>query len=91
MSARRILVVGAGTIGTAILHSIAGRKELSAAALVRPASLKDSARKAKLDRLTALGVALIEGDVTDEPDVLAGKLRGFHTVVCAAERRAHSR
>ena len=79
MSSRRILVVGVGTVGTNVLQAIAARKELSAAALVRPASLKDADKKAKLDKL---GVTLIEGDVTDEPAVLADKLRGFDAVVC---------
>ena len=80
---KRILVVGTGTLGSHILLAIAARRELSASALVRPASLSDPAKQKQLDRLRSAGVTVVSGDSTDEPSVLADKLRGFDTVVCA--------
>ena len=83
---KRVLVVGTGTVGTAVLHAVAARSELSAAALVRPSSLADPAKQPQLDRLRSAGVLLVSGEYTDEPSVLADKLRGFDSVVCTLSR-----
>ena len=80
---RRVLVVGTGHVGSAVLLAVAARKELSAAALVRPASLSDPTKQAQLDKLRHAGVELLPGDWSDEPSVLARQLHGVDSVVCA--------
>ena len=85
-SVKRVLVVGTGTVGSAVLHAVAARPELSASALVRPSSLADPTRQPQLDRLRSAGVSLVSGEYTDEPAVLADKLRGFDSVVCTLSR-----
>ena len=80
---RRVLVVGTGLVGSAVSLAVAARKELSAAVLVRPASLTEPAKRGQLDKLRDAGVELLAGDWSDASSALADKLRGFDSVVCA--------
>ena len=86
MAPLRTLVVGTGTVGGSILRAIASpdfRGRLSGAALIRPSSLLDAAKAAKIRSLELLGVEVVSGDCDDPTAELAERLRGFHTVISA--------
>ncbi|MGW2187246.1 NmrA family NAD(P)-binding protein [Streptomyces sp. NPDC001719] len=79
----KILVAGAtgllgGQIAASLLDRSAGVK-----ALVRPGISAE--KKAALSALEARGLTLVEGDITDGVDKLAGALAGVETLVSAVQ------
>lgn len=86
MSRLRVLVVGTGNVGGSVLRSLSSstfKDRVAASVLVRPASLQDSTKSAKLEQFRSAGVQILSGDSTDSVDSLTALLQGFHTVISA--------
>ena len=88
MSAQRInvLVTGYGNIGTHILRALTTSEfssRISTFVLIRPASLADPSKKAAIDTVRSLGVAIVEGDLKAGVPALTALLKAanIHTVV----------
>ena len=69
---RRILVLGAGELGMAVLRPLAGRAAEAGAhvsVLLRPATIESTepGRRAAVDELRGLGVELVAGDIASAP------------------------
>ena len=84
-----VLVIGYGTLGGHVLTALTSppfSTQMRTYLLVKPASMADSAKRAKLDSFVAQGVTLVEGDAADGPQALAPLLtaHSIHTVVNVA-------
>ncbi|WP_144163199.1 aromatic alcohol reductase [Paraburkholderia sp. BCC1885] len=83
----RILVLGAGELGMAMLRNLVRRAapaSRSVAALLRPSTIDstDPTKQKDVAELHALGVELVPGDLADQSaDALAAIFRRFDTVI----------
>ena len=86
-SGRSILVLGAGELGKAVLRPLSRRASQAGAqvsVLLRPSAIKTSApsKRAQLDELRTLGVALVPGDIASaSADTLAEIFTRYDDVV----------
>ncbi|MFM0042914.1 aromatic alcohol reductase [Paraburkholderia sediminicola] len=83
-----ILVLGAGELGMAVLHSLArhtaSRPGVSVAALLRSSTIasSDSLKQKDVAELRALNIELVPGDLADQSEAsLAAVFRRFDTVI----------
>ncbi|HEX7912535.1 MAG TPA: aromatic alcohol reductase [Paraburkholderia sp.] len=83
----RILVLGAGELGMAVLRNLVRRTApaaLSVAVLLRPSTINstDPAKQNDVAELRSLGVELVQGDLADQSGAaLAAIFRRFDTVI----------
>ena len=86
---RSILVVGAGELGSAILHGLSGhpfKASNSISVLIREATLSsaDPTKKAHVENLKSLGVSTVLGDIVSDSEAELEELfKQFHTIVGA--------
>lgn len=83
---QRILVLGAGELGLAVLQGLAGRstESTNVTVLLRPATVQNSSREKQQDiqAIRRLGVAIETADITNASvDELAAVLGRFDTVI----------
>jgi nucleoside-diphosphate-sugar epimerase len=84
---RRILVLGAGELGTAVLRHLAAQRDASAASvtvLLRESTIHstDTAKRAEIEALVACGVELLAGDLAHASEAqLAALFSPFDTVI----------
>ena len=85
----RVLVIGAGELGSAMLTQLASHplSQLSGttiSVLLRPSTIstQDSNKRKEIEKLATLGVTMVPGDLqNDSMEDLAGKLSSFTTVI----------
>ena len=88
MNPTRILVLGAGELGTSVIRHLARRAaehaDASLTVLLRGSTMNsaDPAKRREVYGLRALGVDLLAGDVTATADELAEVFHDFDTVIC---------
>jgi NmrA-like family len=88
MNPTRILVLGAGELGTSVIRHLARRAAehpgASLTVLLRGSTINsdDPAKRREVYALRALGVDLLAGDVTATADELAEVFHEFDTVIC---------
>ncbi|HEX5542124.1 MAG TPA: NmrA family NAD(P)-binding protein [Micromonospora sp.] len=79
----KVFVAGpTGLLGSQVVASLLDRGQ-PVAALVRPGTTRE--KKKALDALIVRGLTIIEGDITDPVEKLAGHLEGTQTVVSAVQ------
>jgi hypothetical protein len=88
MNPTRILVLGAGELGTSVIRHLARRAaehpDASLTVLLRGSTINsdEPAKRREVHVLRALGVDLLAGDVTATADELAEVFHDFDTVIC---------
>jgi saccharopine dehydrogenase-like NADP-dependent oxidoreductase len=88
MNPTRILVLGAGELGTSVIRHLARRAaehaDASLTVLLRGSTINsgDSAKRREVYALRALGVHLLAGDVTATAAELAEVFHEFDIVIC---------
>jgi NmrA-like family len=88
MTPTRILVLGAGELGTSVIRHLARRRPerpgISLTVLLRAATIDsdDPDKRRVVDALRGLGVDLLAGDVTATAGELAEIFHAFDTVIC---------
>ncbi|MCJ1330141.1 hypothetical protein MMC10_006823 [Thelotrema lepadinum] len=86
---RSVLVIGAGELGTPILQSLCShplREDTQISVLLRPNTITSTApsKKAEIDALKASGVALVPGDMVNDPHTtLVSLFQRYETVIGA--------
>lgn len=86
MNNASILVLGAGELGMAVLHSLAQlapSADTTLTVLLRPSTLASDApeKRRDLDELTSLGIHFLPGDLADSAENLALLFQKFDTVI----------
>jgi saccharopine dehydrogenase-like NADP-dependent oxidoreductase len=86
MATTSILVLGAGELGNAMLHSLAkhpNRSNTTIAVLLRPATARssDESKKKHVDGLRSLGIDVVEGDVVQQSKEELAKIFSAYEVV----------
>ena len=88
MPAQSVLVLGAGELGSAVLHGLAARRDghpgTTVDCLLRPATIAsaDPAKRRHVDAVRGLGVGLVPGDLgTADVPSLAAAFRPYDTVI----------
>ena len=89
MSSERlnVLVIGYGSVGSYVIPELLSPLYLPRVhtlLLVRPASLQDDSKSAKLKGWAEQGASIVQGDITDGEEALARLMRAHrvHTVLC---------
>ena len=89
MSSERlnVLVIGYGSVGSYVIPELLSPLYLPRVhtlLLVRPASLQDDSKSAKLEGWAEQGASIVQGDITDGEEALARLMRAHrvHTVLC---------
>ncbi|CAA9347428.1 Putative oxidoreductase [uncultured Leptolyngbya sp.] len=86
MNNASVLVLGAGELGMAVLHSLAQlapSADTTLTVLLRPSTLASGApeKRRDLDELTSLGINFLPGDLADSAENLALLFQNFDTVI----------
>ena len=85
MAREKILIIGAGELGMAVLRQLAKTAaQSSVSVILRPSTINSEAvgKRTHIDELTALGIDILSGDIVrDSVSDLAKQFAGFDTVV----------